>query len=156
VVFGRPIAGLGHARLSSVPLRDLAFEWGLLSRVQDDNSGDRAREARRFTRGVLRVDCSTRTGLSRARMKKGSASGLPRTTKRFSLPQQRMLLRLGIVSVLYRERHPQGVRADARRPNGGAKDYLCKATHELVGEQRTVLRSSRGVLDSRTPPSAFV
>ena len=44
---------------------------------------------------------------------------------------QRMLARLGIVSTLYEERRPAGLRA---LPDGrsGKQDYLCRADHELV------------------------
>jgi intein/homing endonuclease len=52
---------------------------------------------------------------------------------------QNMLLRLGIVSTIYKNRRPAGYRS-MPDGNGGYKDYFCEATHDLVISSDNIVR----------------
>ena len=125
----RPLLNNGECRLASGPLRHLALELGAapgrktITPAMEADSSD-------FCRGLLR-------GLFDAdgSVQGGQAKGVSVRLAQASLPllesAQRMLLRLGIASTLYRERRPAGARPmpDGR---GGYRDYECQAQHELI------------------------
>lgn len=54
---------------------------------------------------------------------------------------QKLLLGLGIKSVIYRDRLPEGLR-NMPDGKGGLKEYFCKATHELVISNESILKFS--------------
>ncbi len=125
----KAIQGRGEYRLSLGAVRTLALSLGLapgnkhLTPAIEAASSD-------FSRGMLRglfdadgsVQGSQEKGLS-VRLTQVSLSDLEAV--------QRMLLRLGIASTIYRERRPAGSRA---LPNGkgGLHDYPTQAIHDLV------------------------
>lgn len=124
-----PVAGRGEFRLASAALRDLAFCFGLAPgrktltpQVEQGSSA--------FCVGVLRglFDADASVQGSQA---KGVSVRLAQSDEALLEAAQRMLLRLGIVSTLYRQRRAPGVRClpDGR---GGEREDATAAQHELV------------------------
>jgi ribonucleoside-diphosphate reductase alpha chain len=132
-----PVAGRGEFRLATEALRHLAEELGM---APGDKSVTPAMEkassefCRGFLRGLFDCDGAVLGGQAKGVSIRLSQSDLPRLEA-----VQRMLLRLGIVSTIYRERRPAGPRIlpDGR---GGARAYECKAQHELVIANENVVR----------------
>jgi ribonucleoside-diphosphate reductase alpha chain len=125
-----PVAGnRGEFRLSMTALRDLAFGLGMAPGHKTITPAIEARSSD-FCRGVLRglfdadgsVQGSHAKGVS-VRLTQADAALLERV--------QRMLLRLGIASTLYRNRRPEGL---ALLPDGrgGQREYPQQAVHEIV------------------------
>ena len=118
-----------YVALKSTGLSELARSYGMRrgSKVVTDEI---ERGSSEFVRGFLRgwmdadgsVQGSQRKGVS-VRLASSDLGSLERA--------QRMLHRLGVMSTIYKERRPAGVR---RLPDGrGAfRDYECLADHELV------------------------
>ena len=131
------VTGRGEWRLSSTPLKALAECVGT-------RPGDKAitpaveRGSSEFYRGFLRGFFDT-DGSVQGDQRKGVSVRLAQS----SLPRlqavQRMLLRLGIVSTLYRDRRPPHATLlpDGR---GGHRAYEVKAQHELVVSGANLLR----------------
>ncbi|MCA0305424.1 MAG: ribonucleoside reductase [Proteobacteria bacterium] len=123
------IAGRNEWRLSLGALRTLATDYGL------------APGAKTMTPAVEQTSAAFHCGLLRGlfdadgSVQGSQAKGVSVRLSQSHLPTleavQRMLLRLGIVSTIYRERRPAGARPmpDGR---GGLKLYECAAQHELV------------------------
>jgi ribonucleoside-diphosphate reductase alpha chain len=123
------VAGRGEYRMKSAALRDLAFELGM-------RPGEKAiapaleRTSSEFYRGFLRglfdADGSVQGSQVKGVSVRLAQSDLPRLEA-----VQRMLLRLGVASRLYRNRRAEGtsVLPDGR---GGEKAYATRAQHELV------------------------
>jgi len=127
--FQRPVAGRGEARLASAPLRDLAFSLGM-SPGHKTITPAMERQSSDFCQGLLRglfdADGSVQGGQD-----KGVSVRLSQSDAPLLETVQRLLLRLGVVSTLYRERRPAGPRElpDGR---GGSTTYTTAAQHELV------------------------
>lgn len=127
--FQRPIAGRCEARLSSAALRDLAFSLGMapgrkaITPAMEQRSSD-------FCEGLL-GGLFDADGSVQGAQDKGVSVRLSQSDEVLLQAVQRMLLRLGVASTLYRERRPAGAR---RLPDGrgGAADYPTQAQHELV------------------------
>jgi ribonucleoside-diphosphate reductase alpha chain len=127
--FQRPVAGRGEARLSSAALRDLAFSLGMtpgnkvITPAMERQSSD-------FTEGLL-GGLFDADGSPQGSQEKGVSMRLSQSNEALLRTAQRMLLRLGIASVLYCERRPAALRSlpDGR---GGSRDYPTLAQHELV------------------------
>ncbi|MCM0021703.1 MAG: ribonucleoside reductase [Tagaea sp.] len=123
------IAGRDEWRLESAALRDLAFAFGLAPGAKTVTPlCERASSA--FQRGLLR-GLFDADGSVQGSQSKGVSVRLAQSDAAPLEAAQRMLLRLGIVSTLYRDRRPAGIRAlpDGK---GGTKDYPTEAQHELV------------------------
>ncbi|MDQ3555813.1 MAG: ribonucleoside reductase class II, partial [Gemmatimonadota bacterium] len=132
-----PVSGRGEHRLKLAALRDLAEELGM-------RPGDKAitpkveRASSDFYAGLLRgffdadgsVQGSQDRGVS-VRLSQSDAVRLEAV--------QRMLLRLGIASRIYRERRAAGTRLlpDGR---GGSAEYATRAQHELVISGENIAR----------------
>ena len=123
------VAGRGEFRMKSAALRDLAFEFGM-------NPGDKAitpaleqasSEAYRgFLRGFFDADGSVQGSQAKGVSVRLAQSDLPRLEA-----VQRMLLRLGMPSRIYRDRRVAG---ESLLPDGhgGRHAYATRAQHELV------------------------
>ncbi|MGH8414899.1 MAG: LAGLIDADG family homing endonuclease, partial [Gammaproteobacteria bacterium] len=141
------ISGRGEYRLTSAALRDLAFNLGMTPR---DKAITPALERcssefyRGFLRGLFDTDGSVQGSQSKGVSVRLAQSDLPRLRA-----AQRMLLRLGMASVIYTERRSEGV---SRLPDGkgGYREYPIKPQHELVisGENLQRFRDLIGFADS--------
>lgn len=124
-----PIEARGEYRLKSAGLKALAERMGLhpgrktvtpeIERASSDGY-------RGFLRGLF--DCD---GSVQGNQGKGVSIRLAQSDFEFLQVVQRMLLRLGIVSTIYKDRRPAGKRSmpDGK---GGKREYNIKAQHELV------------------------
>ncbi|MBO9875370.1 MULTISPECIES: LAGLIDADG family homing endonuclease [Xanthomonas] len=119
----------GEYRLKSAALRDLALELGL-------RPGDKAitpaveKTSSDFHRGFLRGLFDT-DGSVQGSQEKGVSVRLAQSDLARLEAAQRMLLRLGIASQIYRDRRPAGT-ALLPDGHGGTRAYATKAQHELV------------------------
>lgn len=125
----RPIQGRGERRLASTALRDLAFSYGLTpNRKTVTPKMEKASSAFvcGFLRGLFDAD-----GSVHGNHEKGISVRLTQADETVLEAVQRMLLRLGILSVIYRHRRPEGktLLPDGR---GGRQPYSQRAVHELV------------------------
>jgi len=136
----------GEARLASVPLRDLAFSFGLRP-GHKTITPDIERGSAAFTAGVLR-GLFDADGSVQGHHEKGISVRLAQSDLSLLEAVQRMLLRLGIASSIYAERKPAGphVLPDGR---GRQRPYECQACHELViaGENLGIFADHVGFSD---------
>jgi ribonucleoside-diphosphate reductase alpha chain len=123
------VPGRGEFRMTLGALKTLATELGLAP--QEKRITSRLEQAssefcRQFLRGFFDAD-----GSVQGTQDKGISIRLAQSDLDRLVAVQRMLLRLGIVSRLYRDRRPAGWRT---LPDGlgGTKRYWCAAEHELV------------------------
>lgn len=141
------IKGRGEARLTSVPLRDLAFSFDLRTGHKTLTAAIE-RGSALFCAGVLR-GLFDADGSVQGSQEKGVSVRLSQSNRQLLESAQRMLLRLGIVSTLYAERRPAQLRAlpDGR---GGMREYECKANHDLVisGDSLCIFVDHIGFADS--------
>jgi ribonucleoside-diphosphate reductase alpha chain len=126
---GHDIPELNKARIGSRKLGSFANKFGLQngSKVLNEKIEETSRDFHRgFLSGWFDAD-GTVTGTK----EKGYSARLCSTNLSGLKTAQRMLSRLGIVSSVYENRRQAGVR---KMPDGhgGLKEYLCKATHDLV------------------------
>ncbi len=141
------VEGRGEYRLKLAALRDLAFELGM-------RPGDKAvtpameRSSSDFHRGFLRGLFDT-DGSVQGSQEKGVSVRLAQSDLARLEAAQRMLLRLGIASQLYRDRRPAG---EALLPDGkgGQRHYPTAAQHELVisGDNLAVFAERVGFADT--------
>ena len=127
--FQRPVAGRGERRMASAALRDLAFSLGLQPGAKTITP-EIERQSSDFYAGLLR-GLFDADGSVQGRQDKGVSVRLSQSDDTLLRSAQRMLLRLGIVSTLYTERRPAGVR-DLPDGRGGQQAYSTRAQHELV------------------------
>lgn len=127
--FQRPIAGRGEMRLASAPLRDLALSMGMAPGYKTITPA-MERCSSGFCEGLL-SGLFDADGSVQGAQEKGVSVRLSQSDTALLQAVQRMLLRLGIASTIYRERRPAGLR---RLPDGrgGAADYATLPQHELV------------------------
>ena len=145
--FQRPVAGRNEMRMASAPLLHLAHSLGLrighktITPAIEKQSSD-------FTIGLLR-GLFDADGSVQGTQVNGVSLRLAQSNIALLEAVQRMLLRLGIASTLYRERRPAGIRAlpDGR---GGLKDYNIQAQHELAlrGDNLRVFAERIGFADT--------
>lgn len=127
--FQRPIRHRGEARMASASLRDLAMAMGM-SVGNKTITPAMERGSSVFCAGLLRglfdADGSVQGGQDKGVSIRLAQSDLP-----LLQTVQRMLQRLGVVSAIYTERRPAGLRAlpDGR---GGQALYATQSQHELV------------------------
>ena len=124
----RPIAARGEARLASVPLRDLAFELGMTPGHKSITTA-MERSSSEFCVGVLRGLFDS-DGSVQGAQDKGVSVRLTQSDLALLQAAQRLLLRLGIVTTIYLNRKPGGIKP---MPNGkgGHSNYATKPVHEL-------------------------
>jgi ribonucleoside-diphosphate reductase alpha chain len=123
------VAGRGEFRMKSAALRDLAFDLGMsagnkaITPALEMASSDAYRG---FLRGFFDADGSVQGGQAKGVSVRLAQSDLPRLEA-----VQRMLLRLGMPSRIYRDRRAAG---ESLLPdgNGGSRMYATEAQHELV------------------------
>ncbi|MFU8896726.1 MAG: LAGLIDADG family homing endonuclease [Gammaproteobacteria bacterium] len=123
------VQGRGEYRLKLAALRDLAFELGM-------RPGDKAitpaveRTSSEFHRGFLR-GLFDADGSVQGNQEKGVSVRLAQSDLARLEAAQRMLLRLGVNSRLYRDRRVAGTSwlPDGK---GGQREYPTQAQHELV------------------------
>ncbi len=143
----RPITSKGECRLASAALRDLAFEMGaapghktITPRMEADSSD--------FCCGLLR-GLFDADGSVQGTQDHGVSVRLTQSDMGLLQAAQRMLLRLGMNSTIYRERQAEG---SSLLPDGkgGQREYPQKAVHELVlsGDNLQVYAERIGFADS--------
>jgi ribonucleoside-diphosphate reductase alpha chain len=133
----KPIEGRGEYRLATGALRTLALELGLtpgnkrFTAAMETSSSD-------FYRGVLRGMFDA-DGSVQGSQEKGISVRLTQIDFGNLQAVQRMLQRLGIVSTIYQNRRPAGMKAlpDGK---GGTKEYACQALHELIISGENLVR----------------
>jgi ribonucleoside-diphosphate reductase alpha chain len=125
----RPIAGRGEARLASGALRKLALDLGMAPRHKtitpkmESCSSD-------FCRGLLR-GLFDADGSIQGSQDKGVSVRLTQVDEPLLQSAQRILLRLGIASTIYRDRRPAQLKL-MPDGNGGQREYPTRPLHELV------------------------
>lgn len=131
------VSGRGEYRLSTAAIRDLAIELdmapgakGITTRMEQCSSDFYCG----FLRGLFDAD-----GFVQGIQTKGVSVRLAQSEISTLKAAQRMLLRLGIVSTLYRNRRTAG---STRLPDGkgGMAEYTTRAQHELVISGENLLR----------------
>ena len=125
----RPIPGRGETRLASAALRDLALSFGMApGRKQITPAIERGSSdfVRALLRGLFDAD-----GSVQGTQNKGVSVRLTQADLGQLQAAQRMLMRLGIASTIYRERRPAGL-ALLPDGHGGRREYPQQASHELV------------------------
>jgi len=145
--FQRPIAGRGERRMASVALRDLAFSMGMdlghktLTPSMERGSSEFVAAT---LRGLFDAD-----GSVQGTHDKGVSIRLSQSDEALLQSAQRMLLRLGVVSTLYRNRRTAAASAlpDGK---GGVQWYDTRAQHELVvsGDNLQVFAQAVGFCDT--------
>ncbi|MBK0392576.1 LAGLIDADG family homing endonuclease [Ramlibacter algicola] len=128
--FQRPVGdGRGEMRMGSAALRDLAFRLGL--RVGHKTITPHVeRQSSDFTVGLLR-GLFDADGSVQGSQDKGVSVRLTQSDVSLLAAAQRMLLRLGIASTIYRDRKP-ALRQVMRDGKGGQALYDARPVHELV------------------------
>ena len=145
--FQRPVAGRGEARLSSAALWRLAHELGMAPGHKGITPAMERRSSA-FAQGLLR-GLFDADGSVQGTQEKGLSVRLAQSDEPLLQAVQRILLRMGIASTLYRSRRPEGVRMlpDGK---GGVRDYATRAQHELVvsGDNLPVFAERVGFADT--------
>ncbi len=136
------IAGRGEVRLSLSAIKRIAGELGLRpgnKAVTPNIEYTSSQFYRGFLGGFFDAD-----GSVQGTQRKGVSIRLAQSNLENLEAVQRMLLRIGIVSRLYRNRRPARM---AALPNGkgGTKDYWCAAQHELIVSKENVIRFKEAV-----------
>ncbi len=125
----RAVDGRGEFRLASGALRRLALALGMapgrktITPAMETASSD-------FCRGLLR-GLFDADGSVQGSQDKGVSVRLTQSDAALLVSAQRLLLRLGVASTIYRNRRPAGL---ALLPDGrgGQREYPQQASHELV------------------------
>ncbi|MFN0191122.1 MAG: LAGLIDADG family homing endonuclease [Aestuariivirga sp.] len=136
------ISGRGEWRMASAPLRDLALFYGMSTRnktITPAMEGASSDFAKGLIRGLLDTD-----GSVQGDHLKGASVRLSQSNLEILEACQRILLRLGITSTIYRNRRDAGFKSlpDGR---GGMRDYPIKAQHELVIANEGMARFAREI-----------
>ncbi len=124
-----PVAGRGEFRLATAAIKHLAEELGMapggkaITGAMERSSSDFHRG---FLRGLFDAD-----GSVQGNQQKGASVRLSQSDLPILEATQRMLLRLGIVTRIYRDRRPAGT-SNLPDGKGGTASYNIKAQHELV------------------------
>ncbi len=137
-----PIEGRGEHRLASAPLRNLAHRLGMRpgrKRITPEMEACSSDFYRGFLRGLFDADGSVQGSQA-----KGISIRLSQSDLGILESVQRMLLRLGIASAIYRNRRGPGER---RLPDGrgGTASYRTLPQHELVIARENVPRYAERV-----------
>ncbi len=124
-------------RFNLAALRDLAFDLGMTvggKTITPEIERTSSKFYRGFLRGLFDAD-----GSVQGSQEKGVSVRLAQSDLARLRCVQRMLLRLGIISSIYKDRRPAGMKI---MPNGrgGNAEYRCIAQHELVVAKDNVVR----------------
>ena len=125
----RAVAGRGEFRLASGALKRLALQLGMspghkiITPAIESASSD-------FCTGLLR-GLFDADGSVQGNQDKGVSMRLTQVDLATLASAQRLLLRLGVASTLYRDRHPAGLGL-LPDGHGGVREYPQQAVHELV------------------------
>ena len=129
----------GYNQVACVGIKNLAVEYGLTGTNDKVTITPQIEQASSdFYRGYLQALFDADGTVAGLESSNGTyAVRLCQSNYRFLVGIQRMLLRLGIYSVIYNNRHPEGYRMmpDGK---GGQKEYWCKATHELHISKKSI------------------
>jgi ribonucleoside-diphosphate reductase alpha chain len=144
--FGKPIEGRGETRMCLASLGALAARFGMTQeskRVSPTIESASSEFQSAFLRGLFDADGSVQGSQA-----KGVSVRLAQSNGETLQAAQRMLLRLGIASVIYQERRSAGSR-QLPDGQGGIRDYPTLAQHELVisGENLVTFRDRVGFED---------
>ncbi len=136
------VRGRNEFRMAPAALRHLAEEVGMTPGDKSITPAmERASSAfqRGFLRGLFDSDASVQ-----GNQDKGVSIRLAQSDEGRLKAAQRMLLRLGIASTIYRNRRTPGM---SRLPDGhgGRADYATRAQHELVISGDNVAEFARGI-----------
>jgi len=141
------VHGRGEWRMKSAALRDLALEFGMApgeKAITPALEKASSEAYRGFLRGFFDADGSVQGSQAKGVSVRLAQSDIARLEA-----VQRMLLRLGIPSRIYRDRRPEG---EALPPDGkgGSRMYATQAQHELViaGESLARFDALIGFADS--------
>ncbi len=141
------VPGRGEYRLALGAIKRLALEHGLAPRRKAITPAMERRSSA-FHAGLLRGLFDSDGSVQGSQLK-GVSVRLAQSDLETLRAAQRMLLRLGVVSSIYRERRVAGFKAlpDGK---GGAKDYATRAQHEIViaGDNLAVFAERIGFADT--------
>jgi ribonucleoside-diphosphate reductase alpha chain len=131
------VAGRNEYRLATASIRDLAFDLGMrpsAKMITPSMEQTSSEFYQGFLRGLFDTD-----GSVQGSQLKGVSVRLSQSNLAFLEATQRMLLRLGIASTLYRERRPAG---SSLLPDGkgGMAHYASRTQHELAISGENLLR----------------
>jgi hypothetical protein len=123
-------AKVGKVRVKSARLFDLAKKFGISSEQKMLLNNTVEKASSEFYCGYLRgwFDAD---GSIQGNKEKGVSVRLSSVNYNDLQTAQRMLMRLGIFSKIYKDRKVEGYNS-LPDGNGGYKDYYCKATNELI------------------------
>ncbi len=132
-----PVKGRREYRLASGALKNLASSLGMSPSCKTITPEMETSCSSQFTRGLLR-GLFDADGSVQGDQKKGISIRLSQSSLTTLEAVQRMLLRLGIVGTIYRNRRAESsaILPDGR---GGMKAYNTKAQHELVISKENIL-----------------
>lgn len=139
-----PVVNRGEHRLNSAALGNWFLNhYGMDWKRKRPNLVTVERHSSKFYKGFLRGLFDT-DGSVQGTQKKGVSVRLSQNDLELLHTVQRMLLRLGIVSKVYENRRAEGLR---RLPDGkgGSKLYPCKALHELIISNDSIVEFSKKV-----------
>ncbi len=127
--FQRPVAGRGEARMASAALWHLAYRLGM-SPGHKTITPAMERQSSKFAQGLLR-GLFDADGSVQGAQDKGLSVRLAQSDADLLRTVQRMLLRMGVASTLYRDRRPASF-SQLPDGRGGLQRYPTRAQHELV------------------------
>jgi ribonucleoside-diphosphate reductase alpha chain len=127
--FQRPVAGRGEARMASAALWRLAHRLGMAP-GRKTITPEMERQSSAFAQGLL-CGLFDADGSVQGAQDKGLSVRLSQSDAELLCAVQRMLLRMGVVSTLYRERRPASA-SQLPDGRGGVQNYATRAQHELV------------------------
>lgn len=127
--FQRPVAGRGEARLASAALRKLACGLGMAPGNKTITPA-MERQSSCFAQGLL-SGLFDADGSVQGSQEKGLSVRLSQSDAPLLQTVQRILLRMGVASTLYRDRRPAAVKS-LPDGHGSMKPYATRAQHELV------------------------
>ncbi len=145
--FQRPIADRGEARMCSAALRHLACGLGM-SPSHKTITPAMERQSSDFAQGLLK-GLFDADGSVQGAQDKGLSVRLSQSDSELLQTVQRVLLRMGVVSTLYKDRRPASVKflPDGK---GSSQEYPTRAQHELVisGDNLPVFAERVGFCDT--------
>ncbi|MDN6336725.1 MAG: ribonucleoside-diphosphate reductase [Halomonas sp.] len=141
------VEGRSESRLSTAAIKALAHEMGMTpdnKTITPEIERDSSAFQRGFLRGLFDSDGSVQGSQA-----KGVSVRLAQSDATRLEAAQRMLLRLGITSTLYRNRRPAG-QASLPDGRGGSALYATRAQHELVisGDSLELFETTVGFADT--------
>ena len=145
--FQRPVAGRGEARLVSAALRKLACGLGMAPGNKTITPA-MERQSSCFAQGLL-SGLFDANGSVQGSQEKGLSVRLSQSDAPLLQTVQRILLRMGVASTLYRDRRPAAVKS-LPDGHGSMKPYATRAQHELVisGDNLPVFAERVGFCDT--------